>query len=154
MADDLEKALNSIIAPLVKKVDNLSNDIENIKNSQNHAQRVGNGLQPQPVRRGHFDYSDITSEKEEIYCPTCGTTEIRNKPVVTKPEIVEKVKVEQPENWMPIPSRYDDIHKLIFNMEHPDGHHIQDCPNCSAKFEDDLKQLGYIKAEDKNVRKR
>lgn len=153
MADDLEKALNSIVSPLVKKIDNLAADVEHLKGGQATI-TGGNVLQPQPVRRGHFQVSDLTDTKEEVYCPTCGTTEVRNKPVVEKTVNKEVVKVEPPENWMPTPSRYDDIHKLIFDMEHPDGKHLLDCPNCSVKFEDDLKKLGFVKEQEKNGRRK
>lgn len=93
------------------------------------------------MRLGKFQIQEITPDKEQVYCPTCGTMEYRDKPVMTK-EVVKKV-VEAPDNYIPIPTKFEDFKSLI-DMPHPQGKSIWDCPNCSPKFQEMLAEHGFV----------
>jgi len=98
---------------------------------------------------GRFEVTDLTNDKEEIFCPTCGTFERREKP---KPIVKEVVKEVAPKDVMPKPHSAGDVLKIL-DMGHADGKSVFDCPNCAREMKEwtnkhieDLKKIGIMVA--------
>lgn len=102
---------------------------------------------PKPMHYQQFNVVQ-SGDEMEIGCPTCGGYQSHVKaPVVVKEKPVEVVKTQVPDNFMPVPSRFDDIKHIMDELEHPGGHHLWDCPNCAPKMEEYLNSHGWSKQQ-------
>lgn len=143
MTDGVEELLKGIKTELKGMNDRVSR----LEGGQpTYEPNPNNGLKAEPMHLGAFTHSLITDDREEIYCPTCGTVERRKIPTIEKEKVVEKVDHQPPANWMPIPTKYEDIEKVL-GLEHPDNKTIWDCPHCAPKFTKWLNDNGYDKVK-------
>lgn len=132
-------------------VDVIGKVMENLKTQQqvtpvanaSSGHEHGDMIDVKPMKRGHFDVEDISEDKEEVYCPSCGLTEIRKKPVL------EKVVTKIPDNYVPEPDSVEGVLPWL-ERKHTDGKTIWECPVCSKALSDfmdkhvtDIKKIGY-----------
>ncbi|MEM0142922.1 MAG: hypothetical protein QXL94_03075 [Candidatus Parvarchaeum sp.] len=148
-----EEKLAEMISSIVNSA--IDKKMENFRineGSHNHTEgpKVLSQASISDIKPLHYQNFNIVSsgDEMEVSCPTCGGYQTHIKaPVVVKEKPVEVVKTKVPDNYMPVPTTFDDIKALLDDMEHPGGHHLWDCPNCSPKLEKYLKEHGWNKSE-------
>lgn len=152
MADDTEKILkgmSAMLEPFKRDLSDLRSRVQDMENASSNTYPNGESLEAKPYHPSRFQVTQITDDKEEIYCPSCGGFERRKVPVKTVEKTIEVEKPTIPENWMPAPTKYEDIEHILNDLPHPDDHHLLDCPNCAPKFEAWLNKNGFVKQQKK-----
>lgn len=141
MANIEEDVKKLVLADLQPKFDDISKKLEML--TADREVKPADGVRP--YHKGHFEIEKVAEDKQEVYCPSCGTFER----IPIQEHVVEKIEEKIPEDYMPKPKSLEQIIPLL-ELPHENGQSIYDCPNCSkqlvgymTKHKDDLKKIGF-----------